>query len=185
VGIPFAPRNLWIPYADDSILYTDGMDDVFEVLDYKGNIIGHIETELPNVPPIRAQDIFKWRAYTKKLRNRTQNDREWYKRFGKVIEEYKNPLYKKKPYIQSIELTPEKNILVSSEPEIGAFDRNFWLLNSKGKIITHSKVNLLYLRISPHYIFLMKRDTNENLMVYCLKRKKTEKGDLERLFRLL
>ena len=45
--LPFIPVFEWIPFKDDTILFTDGMSKNFKVYDYKGNLIREIETALP------------------------------------------------------------------------------------------------------------------------------------------
>jgi hypothetical protein len=185
LGLPYTPSSIWTPYEKDTILFTDGMDNVFYILDYKGKIMGHINTELPVVPFISDKDLKKWSRYVKNEMSKNQSGKEWYKKFGKVIEDYRNPVYKKKPYIHSIDRTPAGNFLVSSQTEPGTNYRNFWLLNQEGKILSFSNVNISEIQISSHYIFLKKRDADENIMVYYLKRNKDEKIDLKRLFRIL
>ena len=184
-GLPYVPTNLWAPYQNGTILFTDGMDNALKILNYKGDTIGHIDTELPAVPLVTVNDLVKWRNFIKKQMTATQNGKERYEKFGKVIEEYKTPIYKKKPYIHSLDVTPTGNILISSleEPEVN--ERNLWLLNSRGKILAQIKSDLSDLKFSLHYIFIKKRDAEENMLVYFLNRNSCEDDDFKNLFRCL
>jgi hypothetical protein len=181
IGIPFCPSNFWIPYDKNSILFTDGMDNKLLVISFNGKIIREINTKLPEVPLVTKKDLKSWRIDIKDRYCLTSSGKEWYERFGKVIEEYKDPIYEKKPYIQSMQLTPEGNIFITSIPITGNTNRNFWLLNSEGKILAFSIYNIYQLKISPHFFFVKRFDADENMLVYCYKRDKDELSDFFKL----
>jgi hypothetical protein len=181
LGIPYAPFNYWAPFKKDSILFTDGLDNALLVISSSGKIICQIETELPEVPIITDKDITQWCIDIKSQMSQTQSDKEWYRKFGKVIEEYKDPVYKKKPYIQSLQVTVEGNIFISAITEPGTTTRNFWLLSPEGKILSYTKLDIFEFYIFPHYIFVKKKDADENMSVCYFKRCGDEISDFKAL----
>lgn len=181
LAIPYAPFNCWAPFKKDAILFTDGIDNALWVISLSGKIIYKIETELPKVPILTDKDINQWCIDVKNQMSQTQSDMEWYKKFGKVIEEYKDPVYKKKPYIESLNVTGEGNIFISSTMEQGTTKKNFWILNPKGKILVHTMLDIFELYISPHYIFIKKIDANDDMSVFYFKRCSDEISDFKEL----
>jgi hypothetical protein len=181
LGIPYAPFTFWAPFGKDSILFTDGLDNALWVISFSGKIICQIKTELPEVPIITAKDISQWCIDIKNRRTQTQRGKEWYKKFGKVIEEYKDPVYKKKRYIGSLKVTGEGNIFISSTMEQGNTKNNFWILNPKGKILVHTVLDISGLDIFPHYIFIIKSDADGDMSVFYFKRCSDEISDFKAL----
>ena len=181
LGIPYAPFNYWAPFKKDAILFTDGLDNALLIINRSGKVIGKVETELPEVPMITDKDITKWCIDIKKQMSQTQSDKEWYRKFGKVIEEYKDPVYKKKPYIQSLQVTGEGNIFISAITEPGTDNRDFWLLSPEGKILSHNNLDIFESYIYPHYIFVKKKDAEGNMSVWHFKRCGDEISDFKAL----
>jgi len=181
IAIPYAPFTFWAPFGKDAILFTDGLDNALWVINLSGNIVCQIETELPEVPVITDKDIRQWCIDYKSRRTQTQRDKEWYRKFGKVIEEYKDPVYKKKPYIEFLNVTGEGNIFISSTMEQGTTKKNFWILNSKGKILVHTLLDIYGLDIFPHYIFIIKNDADGDISVFYFKRCGDEISDFKAL----
>ena len=129
--VPFAPQFIWCPYEKGSVLFSEGLNPVFEVYDYEGKRIKEITTPLPEPEKVSKNDLDKWR----RRRKEDARDKDWYQRFGTVIEKYKKSIHELKPNLDGISLTPGGNILVAGEAEEGIEDVDYWLLDKKGKIL--------------------------------------------------
>jgi hypothetical protein len=172
--LPYYPAFQWIPYRDDTIIFTDGMSRNFKVFDYEGNLIREIVTDLPEPDKVTSSDLNAWR--TRRKEAFMERDPGWYNRFGSVIEKYKKSLYKK-PNLRTISRTFEGNILVSGPSRYGEPEQDFWLLDDKGKIMAHIRIAGLVEGISENFVFVETVDEEENVLVHCIRRKGSEKED--------
>ncbi|MCP4215277.1 MAG: hypothetical protein GY765_11510 [bacterium] len=182
-SLPFTPHLMWCPYKDNTVIVTDGLDNRLYRLDYRGKTVAEIATALPEPPDVTQKDLRQWRERLKYYSSQTSDKRSRYKKFGKVIEEYTQSLYKKKPYITGISSTPSGNILISGRGSIeGADTKNvLWLLDEKGKTLLKVILSAGTVRVSRNFIFCRARDDEENSVIYCYKRKKDERSDLSQL----
>jgi hypothetical protein len=180
--LPYRPRFLWIPFKNDTVIFTDGMSKKFKVYDYKGKLIREIETELPKPQKVTNKDLNAWR----KRREESFADRDpsWYNRFGRVIEKYKKSLYDK-PNMDGISSTPDGNILVEGSEDFEETEENYWLLDDNGKILAQMKIAGSWLRIDKNFILFHTSDEDGNILVHCLKRQGSEKDDFLRIKELL
>lgn len=153
------------------------MSTKLKVYDYKGKLIKEIDTPLPGPEKITKNDLNEWREE----RKRGFRNKAWYNRFGTVIEKYKKSIYKKRPNLDRISLTPDGNILISGLWDDDAQKRNYWLLDENGRTIAKIGSEFSYLVISKHFIFYRTTDEEENILIHGLKRMGTEKEDLLRL----
>lgn len=177
-SLPYVPAFAWIPYTDNTVLFTDGMTKSFEVYDYQGKRVREITTDLPAPEKVTGRDLNAWR----KLREEFMmvRDPDWYNRFGRVIEKYKKSLYDK-PNLDGISSTPEGNILVEGSEDFEEAEGNYWLLDGKGKILAHMTIAGSWLRIDRNFVFFQTSDEDGNTLVHCVKRQSSEKDDLLRI----
>ncbi len=171
--IPFFPAFSWIPLKENMVVFADGLSRNLKIYDYNGILIREIKTALPEPQRVTRKDLDEWR----RLRKESVRDESWWSRFGRVVEKYKKSIYDKKPILSGMYSTPDGNILVSgpwSEDE----KTEYWLIDKKGKTITHVSLDCEVLRISKHFIFFRTTDEEGNYLIHCLKRSETESKDL-------
>jgi hypothetical protein len=182
LGIPHAPLFVWVLLKNDSIIFTEGLSDVFKIYDMKGKITGEIKTPVPAPQTVTAADLDNWRQ---KLKSRVR-DKSWFNEFGKVIYKYKESIHRKKSNIGSVSLTPNNNLLIIGAINPGKQARPYWLIDLEGNTIKTVEIAdpINYLTISTHFIFAWSRDEDDNPLILCFKRKGTEAEDLARLSRL-
>lgn len=174
--LPFIPVFTWIPFKEDSVIFSDGLSRNLKVYDYEGGLIREIKTMLPEPEKVKGKDLDEWI----KMRKETFRDKSWFNRFGRVIEKYKKSIYDKKPNLNGISSTPDGNILVSGTWSEGE-KTNYWLLDENGKTLAQASLDSLMLRISKHFIVFRTTDEEGNYLIICLKRRGTEKEDLLRI----
>jgi hypothetical protein len=157
-------------------LFSEGLNPVFEVYDYEGRRIKEITTPLPEPEKVSKNDLDKWR----RRRKEDARDKDWYQRFGTVIEKYKKSIHELKPNLDGISLTPGGNILVAGEAEEGIEDVDYWLLDKKGKILVQGHTNTVGLHITRNFIFYGIRDEDGSFQFYAQKRMGSEIQDLQK-----
>lgn len=179
MGIPFTPIFEWVPLNDKSIVFTDGLSKNLRVYNHKGELIREIETPLSVPGKVTKKDLDKW----KERRRETFRHRNtaWYKRFGNVIEKYKKSIYKYKPNISGMCVTPESNILLAGLWDSENERRKYFLIDRKGKTLIEFKTKVYGIRISNNFVFFKLMDEDENVLVCCMKRQGAEKEDLIKL----
>jgi hypothetical protein len=157
--VPFAPQFMWCAFEKGSVLFSEGLGPILQVYDYEGNLLKEIKSPLPEPGKVTKNDLDQWR----KRRKEQARDKEWYQRFGTVIEKYKKSIHEFKPNLDGIFLTPEGNILVAGEAQEGIEDVDYWLLDKMGKILVG---------IAHHTEFLILRDQRRGWRVPVLCPKK-------------
>ena len=174
--IPFTPAFLWCPFKNNTVIFSDGLSTKLKVYDYEGKLVKEISTPLSEPEKVTKDDLDEWR----RMRKESVRDKQWYNRFGRVIEKYKKSIYEKRPNLERISLTPDGNIFISGLWDDEAQKRNYWLLDENGKTVAQIKTELPALEISRHFIFYRTTDEEENILFHCFKRTGTEKEDLLR-----
>ncbi len=181
-GLPYVPAFAWIPYKDNTVLFSDGMTKSFEVYDYQGKLVREITTDLPAPEKVTSRDLNAWRRLREEMMMVRNPD--WYNRFGRVIEKYKKSLYDK-PNLDGISSTPEGNILVEGSDDFEETEENYWLLDGNGKTLAHMKIAGGWLRIDKNFVFFQTSDEDANISVHCVKRQGSEKDDFLRIKELV
>lgn len=181
-SLPYSPGFQWIPYKNETVIFADGMSSNFKVLDYEGNLIREIVTDLPEPDKVNSKDLDAWRTRRKELF--MDRNPAWWQRFGSVIEKYKKSLYKK-PNLNTISRTFEGNILVSGPTHYGEPEGDFWLLDDNGKILAQMRLAGFDVSIAENFVFFYSQDEEENILVHCVKRKGSEKEDFLRIKELI
>jgi len=174
--IPFTPTFLWCPFENNKVIFTDGLSTKLKVYDFKGILVKEIDTPLFEPEKVTKNDLDEWR----RIRKESIRDKQWYNRFGTVIEKYKKSIYEKRPNLEGISLTPDGNIFISGLWDDEEHKRDYWLLDENGKTVAKISTQYFGLDISKHFIFYRTRDEEENILINCLKRTGTEKEDLLR-----
>ena len=181
VPIPFGPSFCWTLLKDNSIVFSEGLSNVFKIYDGSGKITGEIKTPLPEPQPVTPEDLEKWKI------NFIENfrDKDWFNRFGKVINKYKKSIHEKKPNLNGISATPGGNLLAVGRWDSQKNTQSYRLMDLKGAVIKNMEINGYGLKISEHFVFCIAGDEDENTLVLCLKRKGNEAEDLARLEKAL
>lgn len=177
-GLPFTPVFEWIPFKEDTVIFSDGLSTNFQVYDYQGKLVREIATDLPKPEKVTGKDLNAWRKSREEMMMVRNPD--WYNRFGRVIDKYKKSLYDK-PNLDEFTLTPDGNILVAGPTDYEETEGNYWLLDENGKTQAHIKTSVFGLRISEHFIFFYTTDEDMNIFLHCVKRKGSEKEDFLRI----
>ena len=164
---------------DGNIYVYDLADAYIKVYSPEGKLVKEISTPLSEPEKVTKNDLDEWR----RIRKENIRDKQWYNRFGTVIEKYKKSIYEKGPNLEGISLTPDGNIFISGLWDDEGQKINYWLLDENGKTVAEIRTELPALEISKHFIFYRTTDEEENILIHCLKRAGTEKEDLLRLER--
>lgn len=175
--IPFVPRFIWTFLKDNSIVFTEGLSNVFKTYDAAGKIFGEIKSPLPEPQPVTVEDLEKWKkSFIDNFR-----DKRWLNEYGTVIKKYKKSIYEKKTNTYGISITPGNHLLIAGSRDSSNKGNPYWLTDIKGSTIKNIEINGYGLKISDHFIFVYFYDEDENTLVLCLKRKGKEPDDLVRL----
>ena len=179
LGIPHVPSFIWALLKNNSIIFTEGLSDIFKIYDITGKLTGEIKTPVPTPQPVTAADLDNWRQ---DIKSRII-DKSWFNRFGKVIYKYKESIHRKKPNIGSVSLTPNNNLLIIGVRDPGKHLIPYWLIDMKGNTVKTVEIAdpINYLTISTHFIFAWYTDDDDNPLVLCIKRKGTEAEGLTRV----
>ncbi len=177
--VPFAPQFIWCPYDDEAVLFSEGLGPIFQVYDYEGTLGKEIKSPLPEPEKVTKKDLDLWR----KGRKDQIRDKDWYQRFGTVIEKYKKSIYEFKPNLEGIFLTPEGNILVAGEAQEGIENVEYWLLDKKGNILVRGRTNTAGLHITRNFLFYGVRDEDGSLQLFAQKRSGSETQDLKKFLK--
>ncbi len=176
--VPFTPVFAWIPFGWNRVLFSDGLSKKWSVFDYEGGLIAELETPLPEPEKATRKDLDTWREGWKEMVNK-----DWYRRFGTVVDKYDKSIYERRPNLGSMSSTPEGNILVAGAAEYGHEYLDYWLLDKKGRILVRGQTAAASIDIMPSFVFYTMRDEEDNLQLYVLKRKGSETKDLKRILK--
>lgn len=187
LAIPFTPLFKWSLFRNDTIIFTDGVDQYLIILNYKGEFINKIKIPISEAQKVSRKELDKWREGRKNNFLKTQRGSEWYRKYGNVIEEYKDSIYTQKPILEDISTTPGGNILITGVWNEKKSGRYFWLINEKGEVQAEIVSDIISINISRNFIFFIKMDRGDedSEMVYCFKRNGGEQKDLISLVSLV
>jgi len=173
--VPFAPQFIWCPYEKGSVLFSEGLGPIIQIYDYEGNLLHEIKSPLPEPEKVTKKDLDQWR----RRRKEEARDKDWYQRFGTVIEKYKKSIHELKPNLDGISLTPDGNILAAGEAQEGVEHMDYWLLDKKGKTLVQGRTSTTGLHITQNFIFYGIRDEDGSFQFYAKKRADSETQDLK------
>ena len=179
--LPFSPHFNWCLFKDRTVLFSDGTNPRIEAYDLSGKLVRTIETQLPEPESVKDKDLGQWRE-ERKQSSRERNP-DWYNRFGSVIEKYTSSIYKVKPMIGGLSVTPAGNILVARAWDPEKNSRTYWLLDETGKTLAQIEI-AAGIGLSRNFIFGVTTDEESNLQVRCLRRSGSDKDDFLRAARL-
>jgi len=176
--VPFSPEFRWIPFGEETVLFTDGLSPKWDVYDYEGKRVGAVSSPLPEPEKVTKGDLDRWRE-----RWKDNVDKDWYERFGTVVEKYKKSIYEKRPNIGGLSLTPEGNILAAGAREEEDERVAYWLFDKKGKTLIQGRTNAAGVHITRNFIFFGERDEDGGCRFYAQKRTGSEVADLQRFLK--
>ena len=174
-GIPFSPRFLWAVTGQGNILFTDGTGPDLELLDREGKRLNKITVPGVKPMPVTEKDLTMWRTDRKEMFS--HKNRAWYNEFGSVIEKYTKSIFKYKPVILDLSLTPGNNILLKCLTDKKDTFK-YLLIDNQGHLISALNSGFSDIRLSDNYIFLRTINDEDEISILFLKRKGGEKEDL-------
>ncbi len=169
-NLPFTPTFAWAPFGNNEVVWSDGMSPNLKVLDFNGKVVCELETPLPYPEKVTQSDLQEWkRERENQIKSRNPG---WWNRFGRVVEEYKKPLYDK-PILQSISTTPSGNLLVYG---MDSFSNGFvyWLLDKQGKEVTRISADASNVHFSENHLLFVTYDEEGAPQIHALKHFKDE-----------
>jgi hypothetical protein len=176
-GIPYSPYLHWCLFKDQTLLCADGTGSKIEVYDLRGKLVKAIETQLPEPEKVKDRDLDQWREERK--RQVRERNPDWYNRFGSVIEKYTSSIYKVKPMMDGLSVTPAGNILVAGAWDPETSSRTYWLVDEAGKTTARIEIAAA-IELTKSFIFVVRTDEESNMQVRCLKRSGSDKDDFLR-----
>lgn len=177
LAIPFVPRFEWCPFKNKTIIFSDGTENKLKVLSSGGELISELITSLPENETVTKKDLDEWRnRYYNYFKNRP-SDIAWFQKYGKVIDNYKESIYDKKPYIHAVAITPDGNILITGKKNPNENNREFWLIDAEGKTLATISLDAISLNIFKQFIILKEINDEDEELIFCFKRTGNEKED--------
>jgi len=138
-----------------------------------------VTTSLPEPEKVTKKDLDLWR----RRRKEGARDKDWYQRFGTVIEKYKKSIHEFRPNLFGISLTPDGNILIAGETEEGVEHVDYWLLGKQGRTLVQGRTNTAGLHITRKFLFFGVMDEDENYQFFAQKREGSEAQDLKKFLK--
>jgi hypothetical protein len=175
--VPFPPVFQWIPYEKNTVLFADGLSKNWSVYDYQGNLIKEIDVPLPEPEKVTKEHLDQW-----KERWKENVDKDWYNRFGTVVDKYKKSIYEKMPNLDGLSLTSDGNILVAGAGESGDLV-DYWLLDKAGKTLFMGQTSAAGLYLTKNFIFYGIMDEDRTFQFYAKKRAGSEIQDLKKFLK--
>jgi hypothetical protein len=178
--IPFFPKFLWgRDKMDSKIIFSEGNSNILTFYDLEGNITKQKDMKIPDAIDVTSEDMNRWREEFKKKFLKEVSS-EGFKKYYSMIYDYKESIYKKKPFLCHLNVTNEGNIFIRECPQGDEGNKvsRYWLLDQHGEELYQftSKANLC--GISTHFVYCVIEDDDGNAQVYLMKRSKGEKEDL-------
>jgi len=181
MGIPFSRKFIWVANGKGEIIFTDGTSSQLEVYDIKGSLKKTITVPVPEQEIVTKEDLAKWRKEKKAIF--VGNKKAWYKRFGSVIEKYTRSIFKFKPVILGMSLTPSGNIFLKCRTkEKDKF--KYVLTKIDGELISESISELQRVKITKNYVFFIRISEEEEQEISFMKRSGGETKGLCKVFDL-
>lgn len=177
-GIPFIPSFLWIKTKGGDVFFTDGTTGKLEVYGRDGKLKREIAVPVGKPIPVTEEDLDEWRTKRKEIYN--NRNRSWYKRFGSVIEKYTTSIFRYKPVILNMSLTPSENILLQCiSDKKNTF--KYLLVDKKGKLLAAFISPFSEIVITENYFIIRSLNDDEETAVFFMDRKGMDEIDLTRI----
>jgi hypothetical protein len=181
--LPFVPVFSWCLVRDETVIFSEGLDTMFEAIGLNGKPLGKIQTHLPEPEEVKGKDLDRWREQRKQFM--MERNPGWWHRFGTVVEKYRKSIFKFLPMIDGLSATPEGRILVAGAWDIARNARDYWLVDVSGKMLAKLSPARGGITLTRSFVFTMASDPFGNVQVKGLKRSGSEKDDLLSSLRLL
>ena len=177
-GIPFPPGFIWEVTKEGGIIFTDGTTDKLEVYGRDGKLKKRIVVPVGKPQPVTKKDLDEWRTKKKEFHN--NRNKSWYKQFGSVIEKYTKSIFKYKPSVFSMSLTPAGNILLQCRAD--RKDHYDYLLTDKnGKLLMKFTSLFSKIKITKNYIIVRFFTEDEDTKIFIMNRQSSEEKDLNKV----
>ncbi len=166
-GLPFTPAFAWTAHPNKTITWSDGTSPRLGVLDFTGQTVQEIDTQLPRPEKVTNDELKKWCRSRKEIIETWNPD--WWHRFGRVIEEYDQSLFEHKPILSGISTAPANHLLVTGPWNPETEQRTYWLLDEKGNMISTITTGVWSLHISAHHLLYFSDNEDGNTAVNAVK----------------
>ncbi len=100
-----------------------------------------------------------------------------------MIEKYTSSIYKVKPMIDGLSVTPAGNILIAGAWNPETSSRTYWLIDETGKTLAQMEI-AAGVDLSKSFILVVRTDEDSNMQVRCMRRSGSDKDDFLRAARL-
>ena len=177
-GIPFTPMFLWKVTKQGDVIFTDGTTDKLEVYSRDGKLKRRVVVPVGKPIQVTKEDLDHWR--NKKKEFYSTRDKSWYKRFGSVIDKYTNSIFKYKPSILNMSLTPEENILltcVSDREDIS----KYLLVDKNGKLLIEFFSPFSEIKITENYFIVRSINDDEETRIIIINREGADETALKKV----
>lgn len=182
IGIPFTPNFNWFYNDEDKyVYYSDGQENLITVYDLKGDMIRKIELPFIKKKKVTKNEFEKWKS--ERIEYLKSVNPEWYSNYGSVLKKYKKSIYKYKPCIDKIILTPSKKyILIAGEYDDLIKSEQYWVVDiADGKLLNTFELRGGGLVIFNNLIKCSTYDEEIGSIVHFYKRDGSKKDELEDL----
>ncbi len=184
IGIPFTPNFNWFYNDIDKCVYfSDGQENLITIYNLSGDVIRKIELPFIKQKKVTKNEFEKWKS--ERIEYLKTVNPEWYNNFGSVLKKYKKSIYKYKPCIDNIILTPSKKYILiagGNNDEDEKTSKQYWIVDIKdGKLLDSFELKGQKLTIFNNLITCSKYDEEIGAIVHFYKRagKKNELSDLK------
>ncbi len=174
-GLPFVPKFLWAITKKGNILFTDGTKNHLKLLNREGKLLKRISVPVASPQPVTKKDLANWRKNRKEAFSR--KNRSWYKEFGSVIDKYTKSIFKYKPLVFGMSLTPAGNILLQCRTDKKDL-YDYLLTDESGKLLMKFTSLFSKIKITKNYIIVRLFTEDEETEIFITNRLGSEEKDL-------
>lgn len=177
-GIPFTPMFLWKVTKQGDVIFTDGTTDKLEVYGIDGKLKRRVVVPVGKPIPVTKEDLDHWR--NKRKESYSNRDKSWYRRFGSVVEKYTTSVFKYKPVILNMSLTPAENILLRCISNMKNIFK-YILVDKNGKLLIEFFSPFSEIKITENYFIVRSINDDEETIIIIINREGAEETALKRV----
>jgi len=181
LGVPFVPHYSWGMTRDKKIIFGDGRENALKILDLTGKEIGKIDLLLPKPRSVTSAMLAEWRKALRQQFSEITSSRAWFERFGKVVDAYKESIYKVVPGFSGFQITPEGNFLLMAYDWKDSETNEYRLISPQGKELGHWKKEVSIASVARSQILYYRTDEDGGHILCAVPRRGSEARDLGEL----
>lgn len=166
-NLPWTPVFAWAVTDKNEVIWSDGMDPRMRVFNFAGQPVREMETPLPTPVEVSKKDLQEWQEYREELMK--SRNPVWWDRFGRVVEEYDEPIYDK-PILRRISITPDGNLLVEGPSYSDSGGSKYWLLDERGEELNSVTVSAWAMHLSDHHLLFFTEGEEGSTLIHAVER---------------